>query len=67
MLHRICSAVLLALLPSLSMADMLPGADDPYYTAAVIIALATDDMRALHALATAGNTAALVALPTIER
>jgi hypothetical protein len=49
---------------------MLPGADDPGYIAAIARALRTDDPRALtdlHALATAGNTAALVALPIVER
>lgn len=57
-------------LPTISHADMLPGADDPYFMAAMSIALGTDDPRALsdlHALATAGNIAALVVLPTVER
>lgn len=58
------------LLPSATYADMLPGTDDPAYIAAIAMALTTDDPRALrdlHALATAGNSAALVALPTVER
>jgi hypothetical protein len=61
---------LTSLLPAVTHADMLPGADDPAYIAAITTALATDDPRVLtdlHALASAGNIAALVALPTVER
>lgn len=47
-------------------AEMLPGADDPAFRAALTTLLATDDpaaVAALRDLAEAGNTAALVTLP----
>jgi hypothetical protein len=58
------------LTPTVLVADMVPGADDPAFLTAIATALSSDDMRALHdlhALAVAGNQAALVALPTVER
>lgn len=67
---RILAFCLAGLLPTPSLADMLPGADDPRFIAAMTLALATDAPRTLtdlHTLATAGNIAALVALPTVER
>ena len=53
-----------------AMADTVPGADDPAFTAAFHRLLTTDDpaaLRRLHVLAAAGNTAALIALPLAER
>lgn len=70
MLKRLFAIVACALLPAPGMADMLSGADDPYFIAAAALALGTDDPRARHdlyALASAGNVAARVALPTVER
>ena len=67
---HIIALCLAGLLPNPGHADMLPGADDPAFVAAMTSALATDDPRPLadlHALASAGNVAALVALPTVER
>jgi hypothetical protein len=61
---------LLGFLPTAIHADMLPGADDPAYIDAITLALTTDNPRVLadlHTLAVAGNIAALVALPTVER
>jgi len=58
-------AVTLALAAPLR-ADMLPGADDPAFRAALTALLAANDAAAvatLHDLAEAGNTAALVTLP----
>ncbi len=63
-------ACCIALSPSSVMADMVPGADDPAFLAAIATALSSDDIgarQALHALAVAGNQAALVVLPTSER
>ena len=51
-------------------AGPLPGADDPAFQAAFDRLLTRDDpaaLRALHALAMTGNTAALIALPLAER
>ena len=51
-----------------ALAQMLPGADDPDYRAAMGAALAADDPQAmaeLHALAEGGNAAATVALATV--
>ena len=51
-------------------AQPLPGSDDPTFRAAFDRLLTTDDpaaLRTLHDLATAGNMAALLALPLAER
>jgi hypothetical protein len=67
---QILAFCLAGLLPTTSAADMLPGADDPRFIATITMALATNDPQALtdlYALAAAGNIAALVALPTVER
>ncbi len=63
-------AVLLALLLSTpAVADTVPGADDPAFRAPFDRALQGDDPTALldlHAAAEAGNTAALLALPSVS-
>lgn len=59
---------LLLTLPAL--ADPLPGSDDPAFQAAWQRLLTADDpaaLHSLHALATKGNTAALIALPLALR
>ncbi|MCU0904041.1 MAG: hypothetical protein MUE83_09225 [Tabrizicola sp.] len=56
----------LALIAAPAQAEMLPGAEDPAFRAALTTLLAKDDPAAvasLRDLAEAGNTAALVALP----
>jgi hypothetical protein len=56
----------LAFLAAPANAEMLPGADDPSFQAALTTLLAKDDptaVAALRDLAEAGNTAALVTLP----
>ena len=53
-----------------AVAEPLPGADDPGFTAAFDRLLASDDaaaLRSLHDLAAKGNTAALLALPLAAR
>jgi hypothetical protein len=60
----------IAFAPTGLLADMVSGADDPAFLAAMATALSSDDISALqdlHVLAVAGNQAALVALPTVER
>lgn len=63
-MFRILAA--LALLAAPARAEMLPGAEDPDFRAALTTLLAKDDpaaVAALRDLAEAGNTAALVTLP----